>query len=347
MLIGVNLLGLAPATGGEEIYLRQVLRRAGELPTATKFVLFTDSGNHEQFSGFERLPYQGREQVAREASGRVAAAMAEKAGVDALFTSLAAQPGRTKVATVYYALDLLPWEQMPAKRGWFAGNPLKKTTEACMAATAVVAPSEYLKKRLLELLEIPLDKVVVAPLGVDEVFSQPQRCVVEKPYVLVVGATRAYKNIPRLMQAYRKIRQEFVHTLVVVGPPGDAEVADWGPHIVRIDRVPVATLAGLYQHAELFVSPVLYEGSGVTVLEAMKSGVPVVAGRVGAIPEIAGNVPIYCNVEDIGSLVAAIRRGLQEQGSDRETRVRQGRQLADRFKWKDCAWKTLSAFKRV
>ncbi len=347
MLIGVNVLGLPPGAGGEEIYLRQVLRRVAELQSATQFVVFTDSTNHASFSGFECIRADGHEPIAREHSGRTALAMAEKAGVDTLFTSLVAQPGRTRLPVVLYALDLIHWERSTTKRGWFGGNPFKKITEACMSATAVVVPSEYLKKRLLELLDIPLDKVVVAPLGVDDVFGTPQACIVEKPYVLVVGSTREHKNIPRLMQAYSKIREEFPHTLVVVGPTGEAEMADWGPHVVRIDRVPVATLSGLYQHADAFLCPVLYEGTGVTVLEAMKSGIPVVTGRVGAIPEVAGNVPIYCNVEDVGSIVASIRRSLQEQGNERDARVRYGRQHADRFKWKDCAWKTLTAFKRV
>lgn len=345
MQIAVNVLGLAPGTGGEEIYIRQVVRRAAELQSTNTFVMLTDPANHDAFTGFDRLAAPNV--VDRAASGKLAIQLAEKAGADALFTSLTAHPGKARLPVVLYALDLLHWERVPQKRSLFGGNPFKKVTDACMAATAVVVPSEYIKKRLLELLDIPLDKVVVAPLGVDNVFGEPQACIVEKPYILAVGSTREYKNIPRLMQAYAKIREEFPHTLVVVGPPGEAELEDWGPHVVRIDRVPVATLAGLYQHADVFLFPVLYEGSGVTVLEAMKSGTVVVTGRIGAIPEVAGTVPIYCNVEDVGSMVAAVRRCLQEQGEERESRLRYGRQHAERYTWKDCAWKTLSAFKRV
>lgn len=345
MRIAVNVVGLSPDAGGEVIYIRQVLRRAAELQSATSFVVLTDAGNHETYDGFDRI--MAKESVVRGASGRLALSMADRAGADALFTSLVTQVSRAKVPVVLYALDLLHWERMPSRSSWFGGNPFKKVTEACMTASAVVVPSEYIKKRLLELLDIPLDKVVVAPLGVDAVFGEPQPCIVERPYVLTVGSTRDYKNIPRLMQAYAKIREEFPHTLVVVGPSGEAELSDWGPHVVRIDRVPVPTLAGLYQHSEAFLCPVLYEGSGVTVLEAMKSGTSVVAGRIGAIPEVAGNVPIYCNVEDVGSMVAAIRRCLLETADERDARARFGRQHADRYTWKDCAWKTLSAFKRV
>lgn len=345
MKIAVNTLGLAPGTGGEEIYIRQVVRRAAELQSTNSFVMLTDPVNHDAFDGFERAPAPNAPD--RASSGRLAVTLAERAGADAVFTPLLASPGTTRLPVVLYALDLLHWERLPAKRSWFGGSPFKKVTDACMAATAVVVPSEYIKKRLLELLDIPLDKVVVAPLGVDKVFGEPQRCIVEQPYLLTVGSTRTAKNITRLMQAYAKIREEFPHTLVVVGPPGDAELEDWGSHVVRVDRVPVPTLAGLYQHADAFLFPVLYEGSGVTVLEAMKSGIPVVTGRVGAIPDVAGTVPIYCNVEDTGSIVAAVRRCLHERGEERDSRIRYGRQHAERFTWKDCAWKTLSAFKRV
>jgi len=90
-----------------------------------------------------------------------------------------------------------------------------------------------------------------------------------------------------------------------VGQPAEAEPADWGPRVMRIEYCPASHLAGLYQHCDAFIQPSLYEGSGVTVLEAMRAGAPVVTSRTGGIEEVAGDTPIFFNPESTASIIAA------------------------------------------
>ena len=224
---------------------------------------------------------------------------------------------------------------------------MKAVKRTCKQAPAIVVPSRFLQQECLDVLDASLDKVVVAPLGVAGIFEEPQQGIAAKPYVLTVGNTHAFRNIGRLRQALDRLKDEMPHTLVVVGQTCEAEPEDWGPRVVRVDRCPTVHLAGLYQHCDVFICPSLYEGSGVTVLEAMRAGAPVAASRVGGIPEVAGDTPVYLNPESVSAMVAAMRRLLGEGATARQRRSRFGRQLAARYTWEDCAWKTLGAFRRV
>jgi glycosyltransferase involved in cell wall biosynthesis len=162
-----------------------------------------------------------------------------------------------------------------------------------------------------------------------------------------VGSTHAFRNIPRFRNAFDVLKDEIPHNLVVAGAPGEAEPADWGPRVIRIESCPTTYLAGLYQHCDVFVQPGIHEGSGITVLEAMRAGAPVATSRTGGVPEVAGDTPIYFNPESLSSIVASIRWAIEESPEQRLSRVKYGRQVAAEYTWERCAWKTLSAFKRT
>ena len=352
MLVGVNTLTIAPGRGGiEEFFLRNALAQVRNLQTETRFVLFTSTQNHASFEGWDRI-------CVGESGGRVRGRLAawegplieaiERSGADLLFSPLDPPITKWPVPLVLYVMDLSHYETIPAKGGWGSGAKLKAAKQLCRGAGAVVAPSQHIQDVLLEVLETPLNKVVVAPLGVDEVFGQPQACMVQQPYLLTVGDTDESRNIPRLRAALERMKDEIPdHSLVVVGIPGEAEPSSWGDSVVRIERCAAAHLASLYQHCDLCICPSLYEASGIAVLQAMRAGARVLTSRVGGIPEVAGDVPLYFNPESVGSLIGGIRRGLKKDEPQLEHRIAYGRQVAKGYTWEKCAWKTLSAFKRA
>jgi len=348
MLVGVNALALEPGLGGgAERYLRNVLATIRTVQPGTRFVVFTDAGNHDSFEGYDRVCV-GR--TPRLKSPRDPAALldgpARQAGIDVLFSSLSTAPAAFPVPVILYALDLRQWEGSHVKKERREAVSHRAVKRAAGNAAAIVLPSTYVQMRCLELLEVGLDKTMVAPLGVDGAFGTPQRGFVQQPYLLVVGDTRDFKNLPRLQDAYRQLRKEAPHTLVVAGRPCEAEPEDWGPGVLRLEQCPVAQLAALYQHCDAYVQPSLYEGSAVTVLEAMRAGAPVATSRTGGIPEAAGDTPIYFNPNSVASILGAIRRVINEDPETRRRRVRLGQRLAAEYTWEQCAWKTLTAFKR-
>src|SRR5262249_48312446 len=117
-------------------------------------------------------------------------------------------------------------------------------------------------------------------------------------FILYVGTIEPRKNLPKLIDAFaeRRTAGDLPHQLVCVGPYGwlcrDIEKRIERHHIEDAVRftgyVPFDDLPALYNLAEMFVFPSLYEGFGLPVIEAMASGVPVITGHVGALTEVGG-----------------------------------------------------------
>lgn len=349
MLIGVNTLGLKPGCGGgAERYLRNVLATIRQIQPDTRILILTDPGNHDSFQGWDRECVEGGMLRGFLSGGDATLVRAlAKRGADVLFSPLETVPAKCPVPYVVYALDLYRWEPEILKHNRDDAKRLKALKQTCAGAAALVAPSEFVRRKCLELLDLPLNKVVVAPLGVSAEFSKPQASMVDEPYFLFVGATRACKNLGRLCEAIAHLRKDLPHTLVVAGSPGEAEPESWPVPIVRVEQCPVNCIAGLYQHCNLYIQPSLYEGSGVTVVEAMRSGAVVATSRTGGIEEVAGDTPIFFNPESVSSITSAIRRAFDEPVEQRRNRIHFGRQAAAEYTWERCAWKTLSAFKHT
>ncbi len=348
MRIGINALSLEPGYCGETVYLRNVFTRIRELQPETRAIFVTSEQNHGFFEGFDRAPFNGPvppPQIGLPVAERDFARTLETAEVDFLLSPIQTAPAKCRVPLVLYAMDLQFIVEPLAKPRWRDKAIVKRVMQTCESAVAILAPSEFIRRQLLELLDVPLDKVIVAPLGVSEVFAQPQACWVQKPFLLHVGATRTSRNIEGLLRAFDLFENRTPHSLVMVGLPGDCEVDDWGPRIMRIQQCPEHALAGLYQHCDALVCASFYEGAGVTVLEGMRAGAQIVAGRVGAIPEFAGNAPIYCNAQNAGTIAAAIQRALEIEPDKRERRAMYMTHAASEFTWDKCAWKTLQAFR--
>ena len=349
MLVGVNALTLdVRLGGGENRYLGRVLATMREVQPDTQFVVFTDPDNHDAFEGWQRecIDVAAKVGIFGGVESQLDRAV-RRAGVDLLFSSLWAAPSRVSVPLVIYAFDLRKFEEEYQRDNRRTAPNPKLAKRICTAAAAIVAPSEFIQRKFLEVLEIPLNKVIVAPPGVDPAFAQPNNCAIQEPFLLTVGGTHPFRNIPRFRNAFEVLKDEIPHNLVVAGAPGEAEPDDWGPRVIRIESCPITYLAGLYQHCDVFVQPGIHEGSGITVLEAMRAGASVVTSRTGGVPEVAGDSPIYFNPESLSSIVASIRWAIEESLEQRSNRVKYGRHVSAEYTWERCAWKTLSAFKRT
>jgi glycosyltransferase involved in cell wall biosynthesis len=245
------------------------------------------------------------------------------------------------------ALDLSAWENPTQIHHRRATASLKEVKQICSEAAAIVAPSEWIRRKFLEIFSVPMDKVVVAPPGIEETFGHPQECIVQKPFFIATATMHPSGNFSCLREAFVRLKRELPHILAVVGPADDAEPADWDPCMLRIERLPRSLLAGLYQHCDAYICPTLHEGSGMTMLEAMRAGARIISSRVGAIPEVAGDLPIYFNPESPASLVTAVHRALGEDPAERSKLLRSGKQVAAEYTWEKCACKTLLALRHA
>jgi GT2 family glycosyltransferase/glycosyltransferase involved in cell wall biosynthesis len=219
-------------------------------------------------------------------------------------------------------------------------------------ARRVIAPSEFSRHELIEGLGLNADRIVVVPHGVDERFStevdpEPVRQIYgfERPYVLVVGTRIARKNLAALAVTAKRLAKEGVE-LVSAGSgraymrPGDT------PPMRALGYVSEEDLPGLYAGALALAMPSLYEGFGLPVLEAMASGVPVVAANSTALPETCGDAAELVDPEDGFGLADALARAVGDQQL-RERLIAAGLERAAQFSWERSATFTDAVIEEV
>jgi glycosyltransferase involved in cell wall biosynthesis len=172
------------------------------------------------------------------------------------------------------------------------------------------------------------------------------------PYLLAVGDLRPKKNLMRLVQAFRVLRQEGLeHRLVLAGvnsgPEAERVRAAAGGEPVRLTGyVSDARLDALMRGADALIHPSLYEGFGLVLVEAMARGVPVVAARATALPETGGDAAAYFDPLDVGDIAAAIRRVVGDRERHAEL-ARRGRARAARLSWESTAARTVAVYEEM
>jgi glycosyltransferase involved in cell wall biosynthesis len=175
-----------------------------------------------------------------------------------------------------------------------------------------------------------------------------------RPYLLFVGNVKPHKNLAGLLKAFRLLKDEIPHDLLIVGqrdgfihgsPEVEREAAGMHGRVRFTGWVEDAEVRQLFAHASALVFPSLYEGFGLPPLEAMACGCPVVASRSGAIPEVCGDAVLYCEAERPESIAKQVRDLLADPILTNEMRSR-GRERARGFSWDRCAAATGQVIER-
>ncbi len=219
-------------------------------------------------------------------------------------------------------------------------------------AEAVICISETTRRDLIRFHDVAPEKTYVVHLAAAETFrpkediERPQR-----PFLLYVGSRVHYKNFDLLLKAFSRWSKKEDYDLVAVGPPWSREenrkVRESGldKTVKRLSYIDDEKLCELYNQAEAFVYPSLYEGFGIPLLEAMACGCPVVASRIPTTEEIAGSCPHYFDPRD----AEALRRALDDVWSQGRTgqRIKDGLKRVEMFSWEKTARKTLDVYKSV
>lgn len=255
--------------------------------------------------------------------------------LDVLHCTTFRGPLRPRVPTVLTVHDLAILrypEAFPRWHGLYGKAGLQRVLRG---ADAVVAVSEFTKREVATLVDVPAERIRIVPNGVDPLFT-PVGPATEGSYVLAVATLEPRKNLDRVVEAARLAGVE----LRIVGARGwgGVEVPGW------VGEIPDAELAGLYRGARCVLYPSLYEGFGLPVLEAMASGTPVVTSRGGAMEEIAGGAAVLVDPHDIVS----IADGIAEAELQRAELVPLGLARASEFTWERAAdevealWKELA-----
>ncbi|MCW3022880.1 MAG: glycosyltransferase family 4 protein, partial [Conexibacter sp.] len=141
----------------------------------------------------------------------------------------------------------------------------------------------------------------------------------ERPYVLTVASRTARKNLGALDLAARRLAARGVDLVAAGGDRPQFRTEADTAGVRALGHVDDALLPGLYAGAAAFVLPSLYEGFGLTALEALAAGVPVVAAARGALPEVCGDAAQLVDPTDPEALAAALERAIDDPAPWRAT----------------------------
>jgi len=239
-----------------------------------------------------------------------------------------------------------------------------KTKRDVHRADRVIAVSQHTAKDVIDFFKIDKKKVRVVYHGVGDHFRPdvPGESILEvkkyyristAKYILWVGTLEPRKNLPTLIKAYSQLKSiHSEYTLVLGGGPGWQYqdilnlTLSLGNRIQITGYLPQRDLIPLYAGASLFAYPSLYEGFGMPLLEAMASGVPIVASRTSSIPEVVGDAGVLVDPLSISDMGKAIMK-LLDDSSLRSSMQEKGIQRAKQFTWERAAQETLQIYQEI
>jgi glycosyltransferase involved in cell wall biosynthesis len=254
-------------------------------------------------------------------------------GCDVLHCPTFRGPFSSRVPLVVTVLDLGVLRHPGLFNRWTRSYSRAAVPRVLRAARRLIAISEFTKSEIVDLIGIDPDLIEVIGVPPRE-WLTPDGPAADGEYALAVGTLEPRKNLAGAAEAARLAGIE----LRVVGARGwgnvDLDATRW------LGEVDDDELARLYRGARALVYPSRYEGFGIPILEAMRSGTPVVTSRGGATEETAGGAAVLVDPDDPSS----IADGLAEADRRREELRALGFARAGEFSWDDVAGRTIGVY---
>lgn len=273
----------------------------------------------------------------------------KKQGVEVFFSPYYKIPlfSRTKLIISIFDVAYLLME--PDKNYFKNKYYLKKFIKfASTKAEVILTCSHHTKKDLLNILNLPEDKIKVVYLGISNRFKPAdedtieqikRKCGIVKNYLLYVGRFKSYKNLKRLIESYSLLPEALKrqYDLVLCGGESDCLTSALQSlpnedikSIITLNYISDADLPALYSGADLFVFPSLYEGFGLPPLEAMACGCPVASSNTSSMIEVLENSASFFDPYSVDEMSAVIRKMLEDE-RQRELFHQKGLERAELF----------------
>jgi len=227
-------------------------------------------------------------------------------------------------------------------------------------AYRILTDSEFTKKDLMFNYTLDPTKISVVPLGYDEKTFRPpaSKSLRRKPYLFYIGRLEEKKNIVGMIKAYAILRQEkgIRHQFILAGRPGfgyekiKEAIAKLPSEIQRdvieLGYVDQKTYINYLKNASILFFCTFFEGFGLPLLEAMASGVPVVASNCTSIPEITGKAAVLVDPTKHFEMAVALSRVIHNKGLQKAL-ISKGLTRASLYSWEKTAKKTLEILENL
>ena len=290
-----------------------------------------------------------------------------KLEIDIWFSPDFLVPRSLRIPSVITVHDLIYKKFHNNKTNKLSQNLTKKRERSIQYASKIIVTSHFTRTEIEKEYGIPKSKIAVTYLAADERYHRIdestaltrvlRRYNIHHPYILFVGETSQRKNLIRLLHAYHLLRKDKKlgkRKLIIVGKRtvdtdkilNEVKILQLLSDVYFTGYIPDEDLPFLYNDADIFVFPSLYEGFGIPPLEAMQCQVPVAASHATSIPEVVGDGALMFNpykVEDIAEKIDQIINNK----IDVEDLKKRGKRQAEKFNWEKTAWQTLEVLENL
>jgi len=230
---------------------------------------------------------------------------------------------------------------------------------SCRRADKIIAISKNTKKDIIQILKINKEKIKVVYEASDEKFKRLNKkdlAELKKKYdltrfIFYSGSISPRKNIKRLIKAFEIIKNKLNLDLIITGNKlwknkKEMALIKQNPKIKVLGNVSDQDLVALYNLAEVYVYPSLYEGFGLPILEAQACGCPVITSNKSSLPEVGGHSVVYINPLKTEEMSKAIEKVVSNKKL-RENLIKKGYKNIKRFSWDKTAKEVLDLIKNV
>ncbi len=221
-------------------------------------------------------------------------------------------------------------------------------------ADHIISVSNHTAKDIKQILDIKPERITIVPNAVEArfhqlsptdiaAFRQQHQISPETICLLSVASNQPRKNVITVLKALKALKAKGITVhLLRTGPNLSEEFKTFilnhnlSDCITDFGRPDNTTLTKIYNAADILVSPSLYEGFGMTLLEAMACGTPVITSNVTSLPEVAGDAGILVNPTDVEGIVEAVCR-LTNNPEYRKILIDKGFDRVKLFTWEKTA----------
>ena len=227
-----------------------------------------------------------------------------------------------------------------------------------IACDTLIVDSKFAKEEIIKLLKIKKDKVLVVYLGIDKKYINKNKNnnylndFDYKNYIISVMSCVKYHNVIDLLKAFKLLKSDqdldlkFVFVMQVLDLKYFKEIKKFikknfsQNEIILLDNLDGKYLANLYQRAQFYIFSSYCEVFGLTSLEAMSQGCPVMISQNSALPEINDNAAIYFNPDDFLEIKEVMKKVLMQPNFKKEL-IEKGNIRYKQFNWDSTVKETL------
>ncbi len=378
MKIGINALFYQYPASGSGQYLSHLLHALSEIDSRNEYILFGPRPL-PQNNGLPQTTFSYRVQAVPGLAARseniekvvweqwTGPAAARKAGVDIFHVPHFAPPLFPRTPTIVTIHDVIPRRLPLYRAGTRVGAYFRLVERAAHSTQLIITVSQHAKQDIIDALKLPAERIRVIYEAAAEEY-QPvtdpavlaaarKRYDVGERYVFYLGGLDQRKNVQQLVRAFARVYSQLndpnLRLLIAGNPDRQSGPLFPDPRSVAADLgmsgqivyrfIEEEDKAAMYSGASLFVFPSLYEGFGLTPLEAMSCGAPVVCSNRTSLPEVVGDAAISVDPDNLSALVVAMCRVLTDDTLRADLHERSLKQAA-KFSWRKTAEQTLAVY---